>query len=260
MRIFYIVLICLLVGQAAVAQDWEILKGKHFLVYYLEDKIFAKEVMKEAERYYNKIAGDLGYARYDKFWQWDDRVKIYIYRYKDEFISSTGAIKWATGMVRYDKKEISSFMENERFLDSLLPHELTHLIFRDFVGYGGHIPLWIDEGVAQWEEKYKKKIAINAVKMLIKEGSIIPIAELTHTDIRVKEDSTLARNFYAEAATVIGFLIDRFGGTRFTQFCRELRDGKDMNDALSSAYSNKIRNIDELEGKWIDWIKRYKSQ
>lgn len=260
MRSVCIVIICIaivafLVCGLAVAQDWDLLKGKHFLIYYMGDKPFAKEVMGEAERYYNKIASDLGYSRYDKFWQWEDRVKIYIYRTREEFIASAGAIGWATGMVKYKEKEISSFRQNERFLHSLLPHELTHLIFRDFVGYGGDIPLWIDEGVAQWEEKHKRKEAISIVKDLSKQGNLIPIAELTRMDIRVEEDAVLARNFYAEAVTIIGFLIEKYGGSKFTLFCRQLRDGKDMDEALSFTYPNKIRNIGELEERWIEYYR-----
>jgi len=250
--IIAVFLICGIIG-IAVGDDWQVLKGEHFLVYYLGGRDFAKEALREAERYYDKIASDLGYSRYDKFWQWEDRVKIYIYRTQEEFHRSTGAIEWATGMVNYDKKEIASYRRNERFLDSLLPHELAHLIFRDFVGFEGDIPLWIDEGVAQWEEKFKREGAIGIVKGLIKEGNFISIAELTRMDIRQNRDATLVRNFYAQAATIIGYLIERYGGSKFTLFCRQLRDGKSVDKALSFVYANSIRNVDELERKWIKY-------
>jgi len=239
------------------ADEWKVIKGEHFLVYYLDDKSFAKDVSRHAERYYKKIASDLGYPRYDKFWQWENRVKIYIYPTHEQFIVGAQIPRaWAQGVARYDKKEIISFRWNEGFLDSLLPHELTHLIFRDFVGYpasGGGIPLWIDEGVAQWQEKNKKKEAEKIVKVLIKRLEFIPIGQLTSMDIRNEDNPFLARNFYAQAISLIAFLVDEYGGRRFTEFCRNLRDGKSLNASLARVYGNSMKNIDELEKHWLKY-------
>ena len=254
MKICYILVITFLICGIAIASEWHLVKGEHFLVYYKEDKSFAKETLRQAERYYNKIASDLGYSRYDKFWQWDDRVKIYVYPTHDEFIKATGIKRlWAQGMANYEKKEIISYRWSKGFLDSLLPHELTHLIFRDFVGFTGKIPLWMDEGVAKWEEAYTGDKAVRIVKMLIKEGKYISIRQLINMDVRQEDDHELARNFYAQATTLVGYLIEKYGGIRFTQFCRQLRDGKDISSALSFVYANSIRSVDELEKKWIEY-------
>jgi len=238
-----------------VAQDWQVLKGKHFLVYYKEDKSFAKETSRQAEKCYKRIASDLGYSRHDKFWQWDDRVKIYVYLTHDEFIKATGIKRlWAQGVANYEKKEIISYRWNEGFLDSLLPHEITHLIFRDFVGFPGRIPLCMDEGVAKWEEVYARYEAAEIVKKLIKEGKYIPIRQLINMDIRQEDDYELAHNFYAQSTSLVGYLIEKYGGSKFTLFCRQLRDGKSIDEALSFVYTNSIHNIDELEK---DWVKHY---
>lgn len=209
--------------------------------------------MAKAERYYHKIASDLGYDRYDKFWQWDNRAKIYIYNTREEFIAGTGAVQWATGMTRYESKEIMVFSASGGLLNSLLPHELTHLIFRDFVGFKGTVPLWLDEGVAQWEEEYKKEQAQKTVKKLIRGGDFIPIDRLTRTDIRIESDKVMVNKFYAQAITLVGFLIEKYGGLNFTSFCRQLRDGKTLDSALSSIYTSSIPNTQELQKKWIEY-------
>lgn len=238
------------------AEEWRVIKSQHFIVHYLDDKNFARSVSRRAESYYDKIASDLGYSRYDKFWQWENRVKVYIYATHEGFIKGTGIPrKWATGVAKYDEKEIISYRWNEGFLDKLLPHELTHLIFRDFVGFpagGEGIPLWIDEGVAQWEEKGKKEEAEKIVKELIKNHGYIPVRRLTRLDIREEDDFELARNFYAEAITLVGYLIEKHGGRKFTFFCRELRDGKGLDDALASTYGNSMDGAGELEKKWLE--------
>lgn len=33
---------------------------------------------------------------------------------------------------------------------------MTHLIFIEFVGFDKVIPLWLNEGVAQWEDRSKR--------------------------------------------------------------------------------------------------------
>ncbi|MFC1807845.1 peptidase MA family metallohydrolase [Candidatus Omnitrophota bacterium] len=229
------------------------MKGEHFIVYHIDDRQFAKDTLREAEKFYDRIAHDLGYSRYDNFWQWDKRVKIYIYSTHEDFLEATGRQKWIYGLAMYDEKEIITYRWNEGFLKSLLPHELTHLIFRDFIGFKGEAPLWLDEGVAQWQEEEKRKVAFKIVKHLIKGKHLIPLDELTQMDVREGSDALTSQKFYAEAVTLVGFMVEKYGGTRFTMFCRQLRDGKSINKALSFAYTTSIRDLNELEKRWMEY-------
>ncbi|MFC1621405.1 hypothetical protein ACFL2G_03775, partial [Candidatus Omnitrophota bacterium] len=129
------------------AQEWNELSGDHFFIYYTEDEGFAKELSDEAEMYYRNIATDLGYPRYSNFWLWDDRVKIYIYPDRSTYLKATNMPEWSSGMADYINRHIASYIRSKEFIDYILPHEIAHLIFRDFVGFKGEIPLWLDEGV-----------------------------------------------------------------------------------------------------------------
>ena len=248
-----LVMILLLIASLAPADEWKELKSEHFLVYYSEDEVFAGEVSQYAERYYEKIASDLGYSRYDNFWTWDNRAKIYIYPGRQDYLKATNAQEWSDGFANYNKKEISGYERNPRFLEMLLPHEMTHLIFRDFVGFKGEVPVWLDEGVAQWEEKEKRKTAIILLKAYISTNEVIPLAYLTRMNIAQEKSEEISRKFYAEAVTLVGFLIEKYGESKFILFCRQLRDGGSINEALSFAYSDSIRDISELETKWIKY-------
>jgi hypothetical protein len=226
------------------------LRSEHFFVFYLEDAAFAREVLVQAERYYQAIASDLGYSRYDGFWQWENRAKIYIYRNQAEFLAATGKSPWIHGTAFYDKREIVSYKWDQGFLDMLLPHELSHLIFRDFVGFKGEVPLWLDEGVAQWEETRKRAWALSVVKNLIARKEYIPLRELTRIDSSSDKDPALSAKLYAQAASLVGYLIEKYGATRFVAFCRELRDGKNMDAALSFVYTDTVPDMETLEKKW----------
>ena len=126
--------------------EWKELKGEHFIVCYLQNEDFADDVLDKSEVYYSRIAADLNYPRYSEFWTWDKRVKIYIHPNLESFLKATGQPQWSRGMADYNNKQIISYAWSGGFLESLLPHEIAHLIFRDFVGFKSEIPLWLDEG------------------------------------------------------------------------------------------------------------------
>ena len=140
----------ILSASPSLSQEWREASGEHFRVYFLDNVDFANEVLRNAEIFYRRIAIDIGYPRYSEFWTWDKRVKIYIYQDRVTFLKATNQPSWSEGMADYTNKQILSYAWSQGFMDSLLPHEMAHLIFRDFVGFKGEIPLWLDEGVAQW--------------------------------------------------------------------------------------------------------------
>lgn len=260
-RLFYFIFPCIVIflsaGRghlAAATSEWQVLKGKHFLVYYMNDSSFAGKVAGKAEEYYNSITEDLGFARYDNFWLWENRVKIFIYSSKNEFARATGAPAWAIGKAEYGKKEISTFPGDEVFMESVLPHEMTHLIFRDFVGFKGDIPLWLNEGVAQWEEPAKRANSGRYAARLAASNQYIPFNNLMVMDVKQIVASGNAVNFYRQAMSMVGFLIKTHGSGKFRTFCGEIRDGRSMDDSLRFAYPESLRNINEMEKAWKKYV------
>ena len=180
--------------------------------------------------------------------------KIFVYPTEKEYQDATGEPSWSKGVARYDPKEILTFTWSSSFLDALLPHEITHLVFRDFVGFKGEVPLWLDEGVAQWEEPAKRTIAKQIARSLIVNQKYYPIRDLTAMDIRNSKDEGAVQFFYMESVTVVEFLIKRYGAQSFTEFCRQLRDGKSLDEALTFTYSASMRNLEELQSQWIKYV------
>ncbi len=261
----------------AFAQEWQELSAEHFIVYFAQDEKFAREVADKAEYYYRRIATDLGYPRYSEFWTWDNRAKIYIYPDHESFLKATGQPKWSQGMAEYKTRSIISYVWSSGFLDSLLPHEMAHLIFRDFVGFKGEIPLWLDEGVAQWAEEPKRKQMKAMARHLYDSDTIICLADMMKLDIRyITDDSrvyirptrtktgepgvlflskdNLINTYYLQAVSLVGFLIEKYGSFAFADFCRQLRDGKSVEEALKGAYPVRITNLDEFEHKWREYL------
>jgi len=260
------------------SSEWKELSSEHFIIYYKENENFAKEVSYKAEKYYSSIASDIGYSRYSDFWTWDKRVKIYIYPTKKDYLKETNQPTWSEGMADYKNKQIISYALSEGFLDSILPHEMAHLIFRDFVGFKSEIPLWLDEGVAQWAEISKRDHIRKLAKELYQKDLLLSLKDIMTLDIRNLRDKDkvfirptktktgqdgvlfigteqLINNYYLQSVSIVGFLIEKYGSYSFSNFCRELRDGKSIGEAIRIAYPH-IMNLEELEILWRKYLER----
>ena len=110
----------LFLSVQAAAQEWQELKGEHFIIYFGQDRNFASNALRKAEANYERIATDLGYARSSNFWTWSNRVKIYIYPDQKSYVTHTGQPEWSYGMADYDNKQILGCSGNQDFLNSNL--------------------------------------------------------------------------------------------------------------------------------------------
>ncbi len=234
---------------AAPGQDWKEIKGKHFVIKYAKNEKFALEVLTEAERLYDAITAKLGFTRYGNFWLWDDRAKIWLYPDRESFIKGENAPGWAAGKAMVKGREIKAFETNADFCATVLPHELSHLIFREFTGLGKDVPAWLDEGVAQLQEKdMRQKAAVLAVARA--QGKLIPLRKLM--TVRPEQLSGAGPAlFYAESLSIVDFMISRHGSERFRKFCGELKKGKTVENALRFTYPGTISSMDNLEKAWL---------
>jgi hypothetical protein len=277
--VLFIFLCTLAPFRAIEAVDWQEVSGEHFIVYYAFDDKFAKDVAEKSEVYYRQIATDIGYPRYSEFWTWDKRVKIYIYPDHASYLSATNQPKWSQGMADYKNKQIVSYAWSRGFVESLLPHEMAHLIFRDFVGFKGEVPLWLDEGVAQWAEQPKRSQIKAYARHLFANDQLLSVEDMMKLDVRriseqdrlyirttrtKKKDQgvlflsgdTLVSTYYLQSVLLVGFLIEKFGSDNFAEFCRQLREGKGIEEAFRFAYPTHIRSVSDLEERWREYLEK----
>lgn len=280
MKIIYVTIaFFLLFSSLTYSQDqWEQIPSEHFIVYfYAPNQQFAEDVSTAAEEYYDNVAEELGYVRYSKFWKWNNRVKVYIYPDHKAYLLASRQQNWSHGMANYTKKYIMSYVMGQDFLDRLLVHEITHLIFRDFVGFKGEVPLWLDEGIAQWGEKKARKLRTDMIKKLAVKNQLISLDAMMQIDVRKVESEgrveitglyaqgdkkpllkirgdELVSIYYLQAFSLVSFLINKFGAEDFIVFSRQLRDGKTIAGALQFAYPTQIRSIDQLAESWKEYI------
>jgi len=244
-------LIC--TGMPVCAEEWNEYKRTHFIIYYKKAPLdFVKTVEETAEQYYREIAENLGFTRY-KGWSWDDRAIIYIYDDAEDYVESGKQAGWSHGITSPRDKIIRTFPSAHGFFDSTLPHELGHIIFREFIGFRAQIPSWFEEGVAMYQEKAKRWGAHQEVRKFIKNGTFKPLSELSITRLRYKSSRELVNLFYTESASIVNFLISEYGQQRFVRLCRKLKGGGPFEWAVDEVYV-RFKTIDDLNEAWVKYL------
>lgn len=246
------VMIC---KSAQGAKEWNEHKGRHFVIYYKDvPEGFVKEVEDAAEQYYEQIRKNLGFYRYEQ-WTWENRAIIYIYADQEEYAQAYQSIGWSSGWAAIREKTIRTYPAAHGFFDSVLPHELGHIIFHELIGFHVDVPLWLEEGVAMYQERAKRWGADKIVLNAIEKDVFWRVDELGQIRFSADSPREQIELFYAESASVVNFLIMQYGDYRFLKLCRELKDKKNFNDAFKSAYPQ-VRTIERLNELWIRYLKR----
>lgn len=250
----------LTVSFAQSEQELRERKSMHFIIHYDSsvDRNFIDKLVAKAEEAYREIAKDLNFFR-DEPWVFDRRATIYVYRNKEEYLRQTNMPQWSYGAANVEAKEVYTFDGAWKIFKYTLVHELTHLIFKEFIGDNGTIPLWLNEGAAMYmEHKGHRGQLVKKVRELIKKDHIsmrelltVKFSDIEHVS---NPDGTLTgddyvASFYLESFSLVNFLINRYSKFRFSLFCKEIRKGTDPKDAIFKAYSS-LRDYDKLEEQW----------
>ena len=234
------------------AGEWQDISSEHFVVLYKKaPQRFVDNTLARAEEDYRKTADSLGFARY-KGWIGSKRARIYIYDDADDYKRSSGP-GWAAGSVVTHSRTISAYPSASGFFDSTLPHEIGHIILRDFIGSDAVVPLWFEEGLAMYQEESGRWGANADVRRALARGEFIPLEDLMGLSLDRNADDGLVRIFYAEAASLVRFLITEGELYRFSRLCREIRNGGRFDGALKKSYM-KYQTLQSLETAWKDYL------
>lgn len=236
-------------AQEETKNHWLVKKGTHFIIYYAPDFKLSRveQLLREAENYYSQITEDLGFRRFN-FWTWDNRCKIYLYDTAEHYYNSTQQPQWSRASVHIKDRVIHAFSIETYFFNTILPHEMGHLIFREFAGYTTPLPLWLDEGIATFVEK-DKGVRLDKAKEIIKSLAFIPLPQLTELNISNMTDPD---TFYAEASSIVEFLLKKYGGKKFMEYCRLLRDKGNWYDGLRGIYG--FSDLYDMNDKWMEFL------
>ncbi|MBQ2791103.1 MAG: hypothetical protein IJE97_15815 [Thermoguttaceae bacterium] len=135
----------------------------------------------------------------------------------------------------------------ERVLDSVLPHEITHTILASYLR--APAPRWIDEGMATSVEADVERTNYRLM-----------LADFLHSRkgiafndmVAMKEYPTELMPFYSQSFSVCEYLILIGGRRRLAEFAREGARSNDWNAALRRYYEG--RSLGDLQLEWVAWV------
>lgn len=154
----------------------------------------------------------------------------------------------------FDRGEVFGWRMNiqgsgERVLDSVLPHEITHMIYASY--FRSPLPRWADEGGAtSMEHVSEKQKHREMLVRFLQTGRGIAFGEL----FAMKDYPQDVMPLYAEGYSLSEYLINHGGRRKFVAFLADgMRDGQWL-EAVQKNYG--YRDLPTLQKEWVDWVGR----
>jgi thiol-disulfide isomerase/thioredoxin len=244
---------------AAEDSPWSEISSDHFLVYFQGPGDYASETAARAEEYYRSLNADLGIDRsihkeHLAFWLWENRCKIYLYPDRQSYLAGTNAPEWSGGMASSSDRVIISFVQSDTFLANVLPHEIAHVFFREYVGQSNkEVPRWLSEGVAEYAEFNRRKGVMARMRKAVLAGSYIPFTEFQTLQTKGL-GAERAALFYDQALSVVDFFIGSYGSERFLILTDHLRDGYPFLRGLGAATYGRLDTLEKFEAEWVRYM------
>ncbi len=137
----------------------------------------------------------------------------------------------------------------ERILDSVLPHEISHTIFASY--FRRPLPRWLDEAGATSVEHISERANYRRLLLEFVDPKVrraIPFNRM----VEMKEYPKDFLPLYSQCNSVGEFLIGQGGNRRFIAFAKDGLDSGDWNGAVRKHYG--YENLGDLQVVWIRWV------
>lgn len=196
------------------------------------------------EANYSRIMQDLGLYSFVPARPYN----VVIYKDSAEFHERTGQPSWSGGAA-YGNALL--LFEGEG-LNATMAHEMTHLVFNEFMGLSQAAQLrWLNEGVAVYEETRSDQVsaAAYAGRVAAVSQNPIPFSQMVNL-APANESRKSVDRWYAQVGSVVGFLVRQGGSFSFSIFLGKLRDGASVDKALDETYNGLWKKLADLEKSW----------
>jgi len=143
----------------------------------------------------------------------------------------------------------------ERILDSVLPHEITHMVLASH--FRKPIPRWLDEGMATSVEHKSEKANYRRMLRHFLQSNVQRCFPLNRM-VAMKDYPSDPMPFYAQGFSLVEYLLeygqqfDDHEHLRLVRFTGSAMQDGDWQSALQEHYG--IQNLGELQLSWLEWV------
>lgn len=226
-------------ARLAVVNDKTFAESSDHFVVQARNPDVARLVIIEAENALGRICGSLLGGQ-----SFPHSVRINVWADREEYrANATDAPEWAGGGFRVSVKDGATHRQIDLtqrgpdgkfaavMLDRVLPHEMCHLVVREFFGDAA-CPLFLNEGLAMMAESDADNSRIELAGTALAGKSRLMLEELV---VAERHDLQRPTVFYAQSFSLLEFLHGRLNKREFRDFLRHVRGGSTMTEALQRA-------------------------
>jgi tetratricopeptide (TPR) repeat protein len=247
-------------NTAKVTQHFKEKKGEHFVVRYEagQDELLVEWTLATLEAQRTALERELGYVP-------PEIVPVEIYPTGDKFatvttltraeIETTGTI----ALCKFNRMMITTpgaLAYGYPWRDTLA-HEYTHYVVARMSA--NEVPIWLHEGLAKYlEVRWRtpkggdtSPTTETVLAEALAKSYFIPFEKMHPSIAKLPTayDATLA---FAEVESTISYSFDTFGASAVRNLILGLRDGKEMDAALTGAFG--VAGLSGLEAKWKEHL------
>ena len=218
------------------------------LFWYEGSDSFARELMDTCEEGLARLTQDIG--------TYPERpINIYIYASDNDLKGAMIFPQEWTGGVAFTAFSTIAIGISPSELDwgkKALLHELTHLVVHQatFSPYG-QLPLWLDEGLAMYNEGELDPVLRSYLEEAIAEDELISVRSLCSPFSAYSEKASLS---YAQSYSLVEYLLDNYGQDSMLDLLAILKEGSTYDEALTEVYGF---DIDGLDARWRATLTSY---
>lgn len=230
------------------AATWKHGETEHFIYHYQRSYVVTP-VAVEAEFYFRVVARELGKPDLP----WPQKAHIYIFEQAAawEAFQTVGGLEPWTGGIQSAGSLFIVRNPAYRLNDNTLGHEVAHLVLYRL--YGQNIPLWLNEGFAQYVSKnahasYKRARGYNSKPWSngVAAQALFPLATLATMRYPAADR---VETFYDESERLVRFLAAA-DKPKFLELLDLMSRGQSLADALSRTNIAGFPNVSALEEKF----------
>jgi hypothetical protein len=172
-------------------------------------------------------------------------IDIFVYVSQADFFGALGpgAREWTGAATFPQLRTIFMWLGggSSSYLETTMTHEVTHVVFQDATANPFHDPArWFNEGLAVWSEQQSADAQAAAVRSAADGGTLLAFDGITES---FPIGDQAARLSYAEGATMVQMIIDRYGRKAIAAIAAAWRDGAGDGEALEAGTGVKVDQL-----------------
>jgi hypothetical protein len=226
--------------------DWKSITGDVVRVHWVEgDQAFGRRALKIGDDAVAATAKLLGVTE-------SDPIDFFIYADQQAFYDALGpgTRENVGGQAHPDIRTLFALITpsdiDAGWVESVVPHELTHVVFQTAIDNPYHEPPhWLNEGLAVYLSDGYSDVDRSQVAGAVSNGTIIPLDGLAGAFPTTAERFNLA---YAESVSAVDRIIRVNGRDALVKLIRSYHDGVSDDEAFQAALG---RDVSGFESDWL---------